>query len=84
VPFFLAGGLKILYDLLLYKEFISIPPVEERVNYQTNMGVQLAHFRRSISGLNGAESAVRLKINSRMLYLELPGNSASGNVRIND
>jgi hypothetical protein len=54
------------------------------VNYQTNMGVQLAHFRRSISGLNGAESAVRLKINSRMLYLELPGNSASGNVRIND
>jgi MFS family permease len=30
VPFFLAGGLKILYDLLLYKEFVSIPPVEER------------------------------------------------------
>jgi MFS family permease len=29
VPFFLAGGLKILYDLLLYKEFVSIPPVEE-------------------------------------------------------
>jgi len=30
VPFFLAGGLKILYDLLLYKEFVSIPPVEEQ------------------------------------------------------
>jgi MFS family permease len=30
VPFFLAGGLKILYDLLLYKEFVNIPPVEER------------------------------------------------------
>ncbi len=30
VPFFLAGALKILYDLLLYKEFVSIPPVEER------------------------------------------------------
>jgi MFS family permease len=30
VPFFLAGGLKILYDLLLYKEFVSIRPVEER------------------------------------------------------
>ena len=30
VPFFLAGWLKILYDLLLYKEFVSIPPVEER------------------------------------------------------
>jgi MFS family permease len=30
VPFFLAGALKILYDLLLYKEFASIPPVEER------------------------------------------------------
>jgi MFS family permease len=30
VPFFLAGALKILYDLLLYKEFVSIRPVEER------------------------------------------------------
>jgi hypothetical protein len=30
VPFFLAGALKILYDLSLYKEFLSIPPVEER------------------------------------------------------
>jgi hypothetical protein len=30
VPFFLAGVLKILYDLLLYKEFVSIRPVEER------------------------------------------------------
>jgi MFS family permease len=30
VPFFLAGALKILYDLLVYKEFVSIPPVEER------------------------------------------------------
>src|SRR5260221_9086570 len=30
VPFFLAGALKILYDLLLYKTFVSIRPVEER------------------------------------------------------
>jgi MFS family permease len=30
VPFFLAGALKILYDLLLYKEFVSIPAIEER------------------------------------------------------
>jgi MFS family permease len=30
VPFFLAGALKILYDLLLYKEFVKIPPLEER------------------------------------------------------
>jgi MFS family permease len=30
VPFFLAGALKILYDLLLYKEFVGIQPVEER------------------------------------------------------
>jgi MFS family permease len=30
VPFFLAGALKILYDLLLYKQFVSIPPAEER------------------------------------------------------
>jgi MFS family permease len=31
VPFFLAGALKILYDLLLYKEFVGIPPIEERL-----------------------------------------------------
>jgi hypothetical protein len=30
VPFFLAGALKILYDLLLYKEFVSIRSIEER------------------------------------------------------
>ena len=29
VPFFLAGSLKILYDLLLYKEFASVRPPEE-------------------------------------------------------
>jgi predicted MFS family arabinose efflux permease len=29
VPFFLAGGLKILYDLLLYKEFVTVQPPEE-------------------------------------------------------
>jgi MFS family permease len=30
VPFFIAGTLKIIYDLLLYKEFIAIQPPEER------------------------------------------------------
>src|SRR5882762_1919327 len=30
VPFFLAGTLKILYDLLLYKEFVALQPSEER------------------------------------------------------
>ena len=29
VPFFVAGTLKIVYDLLLYKEFVSIRPPEE-------------------------------------------------------
>lgn len=29
VPFFLAGGLKIVYDLLLYKAFVQIRPREE-------------------------------------------------------
>jgi MFS family permease len=28
-PFFIAGGLKILYDLLLYKEFVAVQPPEE-------------------------------------------------------
>jgi MFS family permease len=30
VPFYLAGSLKILYDLLLYRSFISLKPPEER------------------------------------------------------
>lgn len=29
-PFFFAGTLKILYDLLLYKEFVAVRPPEER------------------------------------------------------
>ena len=29
VPFFVAGALKILYDLLLYNEFVSVRPPEE-------------------------------------------------------
>ena len=29
-PFFIAGALKIIYDLLLYKAFAAVPPPEER------------------------------------------------------
>jgi MFS family permease len=29
VPFFMAGALKIIYDLLLYKEFVGVQPPEE-------------------------------------------------------
>ena len=25
LPFFLAGGLKIVYDLLLYRQFVKVP-----------------------------------------------------------
>jgi MFS family permease len=30
LPFFIAGMLKIVYDLLLYREFVSLPPPEEK------------------------------------------------------
>ncbi|MCU0962571.1 MAG: MFS transporter [Pirellulaceae bacterium] len=30
MPFFLAGGIKVVYDLLLYRSFISVRPPEER------------------------------------------------------
>jgi MFS family permease len=30
VPFYLAGGLKIIYDLLLYRAFVTVRPPEER------------------------------------------------------
>jgi len=29
VPFYLAGGIKIVYDLLLFRAFASLPPNEE-------------------------------------------------------
>jgi MFS family permease len=29
IPFFLAGGLKIVYDLLLYRAFVTVQPPEE-------------------------------------------------------
>jgi MFS family permease len=32
MPFFIAGTLKVLYDLILYKEFISMKPPEETTN----------------------------------------------------
>ena len=34
-PFFLAGGLKIIYDLLLYREFRAVKPPEENTSGQT-------------------------------------------------
>jgi hypothetical protein len=30
VPFFVAGGLKVLYDLLLWRDFRKVKPEEER------------------------------------------------------
>jgi len=32
IPFLLAGALKILYDLLLYRAFVQLPPPEETVS----------------------------------------------------
>jgi hypothetical protein len=31
IPFFLSGGLKIVYDLLLYREFRAVKPPEENM-----------------------------------------------------
>ncbi len=31
LPFYLAGSLKTLYDLLLYRDFRNVRPPEERV-----------------------------------------------------
>ena len=30
VPFYVAGALKIVYDLILYRQFVNLPPPEER------------------------------------------------------
>ena len=34
LPFFLAGGLKIVYDLLLFREFRAVKPPEENAEGQ--------------------------------------------------
>jgi MFS family permease len=39
VPFFLAGSLKIVYDLLLYKQFVNLQPPEERESEQPKGGM---------------------------------------------
>lgn len=41
-PFFLAGGLKIVYDLLLYRSFQAIRPPEEQT---TNLRPEASHAR---------------------------------------
>ncbi len=38
VPFFLSGGLKIVYDLILYRNFRSIKPPEETLNNRNWQG----------------------------------------------
>ena len=38
LPFFLAGGLKIVYDLLLYRAFRTVRPPEERGRRRTTGG----------------------------------------------
>ena len=35
VPFFLSGGLKIIYDVLLYRAFIKLKPPEEQARHNT-------------------------------------------------
>jgi MFS family permease len=32
LPFFLAGGIKIVYDLLLFRSFLAVKPPEEQRN----------------------------------------------------
>ncbi len=39
VPFYLAGGLKIVYDLLMYREFRNVKPPEERRGNGSGRGV---------------------------------------------
>ena len=38
VPFFLSGGLKIVYDLLLYRSFQAVRPPEEKENHPSDKG----------------------------------------------
>jgi MFS family permease len=40
LPFFLAGGLKLLYDLLLFRSFKSLKPLEEKTPAAVNGSAQ--------------------------------------------
>jgi MFS family permease len=48
VPFFLAGGLKIVYDLLLYRAFVAVRPPEERATGGRSETEQSDNFVRKI------------------------------------
>jgi MFS family permease len=46
-PFFLAGGLKIVYDLALYRSFRAVKPPEERADLQSTQLEQGAQTDRA-------------------------------------
>lgn len=46
VPFFLAGGIKIVYDLLLYRQFAALKPLEEHLASRPNSPEESALLRR--------------------------------------
>jgi MFS family permease len=53
VPFFIAGTLKIVYDLLLYKGFVAIRPLEER---QPGIGGERVGAYSQFRGRNDGEN----------------------------
>jgi MFS family permease len=40
MPFYIAGTLKIVYDLLLYREFVSVRPPEEASSARTDLSAR--------------------------------------------
>jgi hypothetical protein len=50
LPFFLAGGLKIAYDLILYKEFVSHRPPEEALQGSFLLDPSPTKSRNLLSG----------------------------------
>ena len=47
--FYLSGGLKILYDLLLYREFVSVKPPEERCGQPACLNRPERKFKRLLA-----------------------------------
>jgi MFS family permease len=49
-PFFIAGTLKIIYDLLLYKQFVALRPPEELASAETELIARLSRHDKNLAG----------------------------------
>jgi MFS family permease len=56
LPFYLAGGLKISYDLLMYATFRHVRPPEEEARHQSKLAASIRDAEVSVNGYLGSHA----------------------------